>query len=193
MYIFVVFIYHVNSKKSKGFEGIATGARLLFLIARNRNICSAHDIIRLVYNSNIFIERIVEGMSELNQTINELKVYLGEDQEEKNLREKYEQQVGGILHNMRKNFGDNTKNTEWSISTLGDKKRIKIEGNALHFSLNKDKNVIEVEKIVYRLPKILDEIIIQEGELYCTQKREFFTEEIFNQYLKEAFKEILNK
>ncbi|MED1381772.1 MULTISPECIES: DUF3942 family protein [Bacillus cereus group] len=132
-------------------------------------------------------------MSELNQTISELEVYLGEDQEEKILREKYEQQVGGILHNMRKRFGDNTKNTEWNISTLGDKKRIKIEGNALNFCLNKDTNVIEVEKVAYRLPKRLDEIIIQEGELYCTQKREFFTEEIFNQYLKDAFREILDK
>ncbi|MBJ7966424.1 DUF3942 family protein [Bacillus cereus] len=132
-------------------------------------------------------------MSGLDQTISELKVYLGEDQEEKILREKYQQQVGSILYDMDKKFGNNTKNTEWHINTLGDKKGIRVEGYGLHFYLKKDTNVIEVEKVAYRLPKKLDEIIIQDGELYCTQKREVFTEEIFNQYLKDAFKEILDK
>ncbi|MBD8075728.1 DUF3942 family protein [Bacillus thuringiensis] len=132
-------------------------------------------------------------MSGLDQTISELKVYLGEDPEEKILREKYEQQVGSILYDMNKKFGKNTKNAEWHITTLGDKKGIRVEGYGLHFYLKKDTNVIEVEKVAYRLPKRLDEIIIQEGELYCTQKREVFTEEIFNQYLKDAFKELLDK
>ncbi|PER45639.1 DUF3942 family protein [Bacillus thuringiensis] len=128
-------------------------------------------------------------MSNLDQTINKLKVYLGEDAEEKMLREKFGK-VKPLLIKMYDELKETEKNS-FHASWLTDTKYVEIEGVKLELHLNKKTNVIEVSKKDESGSTNLDDIILQENELYCVGRGVIFTEDVFNEFLKEVFAEML--
>lgn len=128
-------------------------------------------------------------MSNLDQTIQKFKSYLGEDAEEKMLREKYKE-IESVFHKMYVELNATEKSsfqTEW----ITDTKYVEVEGVKLELHLNKETNVIEVSKKDESGSSKLDDIILKENELYCTKRGVIFTEEVFNEFLKEVFVEIL--
>ncbi|AHZ54031.1 DUF3942 family protein [Bacillus cereus] len=128
-------------------------------------------------------------MSNLEQTISKLKTYVGEDSEEKVLMEKFAELYPAI-EKIRNEFPKPSKK-EYSIINLPDDKYIKIESTLLRISINKEKNVIDVEKHHGIDVTKLEEIVLQDNELYCTKRGVIFTEDVFNEFLKEVFVEIL--
>ncbi|HDR6286491.1 TPA: DUF3942 family protein [Bacillus cereus] len=128
-------------------------------------------------------------MSNLDQTIKTFKAYLGEDAEERMLRGKFKE-FDSVFHKMYVELNETEKNsfkTDW----ITDTKFVEIEGVKLELHLDKETNVIEVSKKDNSGSSKLDEIILQENELYCTGRGVTFTEDVFNEYLKEVFVEIL--
>ncbi|WP_306692822.1 DUF3942 family protein [Bacillus cereus] len=129
-------------------------------------------------------------MNKLNETVSKLKAYVGEDQEEKVLREKFNQ-LNPIFKEIDKQFEKPSKK-EHLVCWSDDRKFIEIENTCLEFSLNQKNNVIEVNKIVNsHSTKSIDEIGLKGEELYCKKREENFTEDVFNDFLNEAFVEIL--
>ncbi|HEF1898108.1 DUF3942 family protein [Bacillus cereus group sp. MYBK108-2] len=128
-------------------------------------------------------------MSKLDETIGKLKAYIGEDPAEKVLREKYNE-LTPIFKRIDEQFAKPSEK-EYLVIYSGENKYIKIESTKLQFSLNKKRNVIEVSKIWGTQITPLDEIILQDSELYCTKRGVNFTEDILNDYISETFVEIL--
>ncbi|MDA1874312.1 MULTISPECIES: DUF3942 family protein [Bacillus cereus group] len=128
-------------------------------------------------------------MSKLDQVIGELKLHLGEDAEEKMLREKFnefEPAFAKMYRELRKTE-KGSFNAEWSLDT----KFVEIEGVKLELHLNREKNTIEVSKKDDSGSTELDEIILQSGELYCVERSVEFTEDVFSDYVREVFAEII--
>ncbi|PFK62348.1 hypothetical protein COJ09_06855 [Bacillus thuringiensis] len=128
-------------------------------------------------------------MSNLDQTISKLKAYVGEDGEEKVLMEKFKE-LDPIFGKMRNEFPKSSKK-EYIVINLNDDKYIKIEGTQLRLFINKQKNIIVVEKHHGGNVTILEEIVLQDNELYCTGRGEKFTNDILNDFMSETFVEIL--
>ncbi|MFD6507095.1 DUF3942 family protein [Bacillus sp. NPDC060175] len=128
-------------------------------------------------------------MSNLDQTISKLKAYVGEDSEEKVLMEKFKE-LDSIFGKMRKEFPKSSQK-EYVVINLDDDKYIKIEGTQLRLFINKQKNIIDVEKHHGSDVTKLEEIVLQDNELYCTGRGAKFTEDILNDFISEAFIEIL--
>ncbi|HDR3343502.1 TPA: DUF3942 family protein [Bacillus cereus] len=130
-------------------------------------------------------------MSKLSETISKLKDYVGEDQEEKLLSEKFNQ-LDSIFININKEFSTTGKKSSL-VGWSHEGKFVRIEDRKLEFSFDKKRNVIEVNKVVNSLTtKLLDEIGLKDEELYCTKREEKFTEDIFSEYLNEVFGELIN-
>ncbi|PGL61728.1 hypothetical protein CN939_21445 [Bacillus thuringiensis] len=128
-------------------------------------------------------------MSNLDQTIKTLKAYLGEDAEEKMLREKFKE-FESVFYKMYVELNTTEKNS-FRADWVTDTKFVEIEGAKLELHLNKETNVIEVSKKDESGSSKLDDIILQENELYCVGRGVIFTEDVFNVFLKEVFAEIL--
>ncbi|MGA4461242.1 DUF3942 family protein [Bacillus bombysepticus] len=128
-------------------------------------------------------------MSNLDQTISKLKAYVGEDSEEKVLMEKFKE-FDPIFGKMRKEFPKFSQK-EYVVINLDDDKYIKIEGAQLRLFINKQKNIIVVEKHHGSDMTKLEEIVLQDNELYCTGRGAKFTEDILNDFISETFIEIL--
>lgn len=128
-------------------------------------------------------------MSKLDQVIDGLKVYLGEDAEEKVLREKFNE-LRPAFAKMYRELNKSEKGSfkaEWALDT----KFVEIEGVKLELHLDREKNTIEVSKKDDSGSTKLDEIILQNGELYCVGRSVEFTEDVFSDYVSEVFVEIL--
>ncbi|MDR5045580.1 DUF3942 family protein [Bacillus thuringiensis] len=128
-------------------------------------------------------------MSNLDQTIQKFKVYFGEDTEEKMLKEKFKE-FESVFYKMHVELNATERgsfHTDWVMDT----KFVEIEGVKLELHLNKETNVIEVSKKDESGSTRLDAIILKENELYCTKRGVIFTEDVFNEFLKEVFVEIL--
>ncbi|MBJ7946763.1 DUF3942 family protein [Bacillus cereus group sp. N24] len=128
-------------------------------------------------------------MSNLDQTINKFKAYLGEDAEEKMLREKFNK-FQSVFHKMHKELNTAEKSS-FNASWILDTKFVEVEGVKLELHLNKETNVIEVSKKDESGSTKLDEIVLKENELFCVGRGVNFTEDVFNEFLKEVFVEIL--
>ncbi|MFA2810183.1 DUF3942 family protein [Bacillus mycoides] len=128
-------------------------------------------------------------MSNLNQTINKLKVYLGEDQEEKILREKFNE-LNPIFRKIDEQFPKPSKKNHLVIAH-NDNKYVYIENTKLELIIDKERNVIVVYKHENIQSTKLDEIVLQDNELYCTGRGEKFTEDILSAYLNEVFEEFI--
>ncbi|XLP22414.1 DUF3942 family protein [Bacillus toyonensis] len=128
-------------------------------------------------------------MSKLDETVSKLKAYIGEDPAEKVLREKYNE-LTPIFKRIDEQFAKPSER-EYLVIYGRENKYIKIESTKLEFSLNKKRNIIEVNKVWGAQITPLDEIILKDNELYCTKREVNFTEDILNDYISETFIEIL--
>lgn len=138
----------------------------------------------------MIVERVVVKVSKLNETISKLKAYVGEDQEEKVLREKFDQ-LNPIFEGIDQQFEKPSKK-EHLVCWSDNRKFIKIENTCLEFSLNQKSNVIEVNKTVSSHSiEPIDEIGLKDEKLYCKKREENFTEDILSDYLNEVFGEFL--
>lgn len=128
-------------------------------------------------------------MNNLNETISKLKTYVGEDNEEKVLMEKFKE-LSRIFGDMYNGFPKASK-IEYRVANTDYLKGIEIENNELKLYVNKQKNTIEVERKSGIAVFKLDELILKDNELYSSVHGVVFTEEMLNDYLKETFTEIL--
>ncbi|AAP09537.1 MULTISPECIES: DUF3942 family protein [Bacillus] len=128
-------------------------------------------------------------MSKLDQTISKLKAYIGEDHEEKKLIEKFNE-LTPIFKKMDNEF-PKSGNVEHLVISYSDNKYVKIGSDKLELRLDKERNVIVVYNHKGMQATTLDEIVLQENELYCVGRGEKLTEDILSDYLNEVFGEIL--
>ncbi|PHB90641.1 hypothetical protein COE98_15825 [Bacillus wiedmannii] len=128
-------------------------------------------------------------MSKLDQTISKLSAYVGEDREEEVLMEHFDK-LTPTFEKIRKQF-PKISEKECLVINQREQKYIIIESSRLRLSINKQRNVIDVEKHKGIDVTKLDEIKVQDNELYCVGRGEKFTEDILNDYLSETFVEIL--
>lgn len=128
-------------------------------------------------------------MSKLDQTISKLSAYVGDNKEERALEEKFDE-LTFLFERIRKQFPKTTKK-QCRVDNLGVQKLLGIENSMLRLVIDKQRNVIDVEKYKGDDVTKLDEIKIQDNELYCVGRGEKFTEDILNDYVNEVFVEIL--
>ncbi|PHC80410.1 hypothetical protein COF42_30045 [Bacillus wiedmannii] len=128
-------------------------------------------------------------MGKLEQTISKLSAYVGDNKEERLLEEKLDQ-FTVTFAKIHRQFPKTTKK-KCSVTNLGIQKFLQIENRMLRLAIDKQRNVIDVEKREGDDVTKLDEIKIQDNELYCVERGERFTEDILNDYICEVFAEIL--
>ncbi|SPT88439.1 Phage protein [Bacillus cereus] len=134
----------------------------------------------------IFVERVVKGMSKLDQFIERAKAYVVTDVEEKALREKYKEVIMSTMQKIR----DGLKQVE------GYDYHVDAEETYSNLTLHDKKIVIMIDSVknhitVYENSDIIDEIILKEGHLFSTKHEQIFTEDILVDYLNETFKGII--
>ncbi len=151
---------------------------------------SCYAIIILVYNSNINCRKGAESMSFQTELAERAKQYLGEDLDEKILKEGHLNQIYPYFSSLKEKIGS-VKNPNYYLVSHVYSSKFTVENITFETNVNTEKNTIEVTKEIDGERTPIDTIIVQDGELVALDRNEKFTIEILEDYLREAFGEKL--
>ncbi|KAB2423900.1 MULTISPECIES: DUF3942 family protein [Bacillus] len=118
------------------------------------------------------------------------KQYLGEDLDEKIIKDGHLNQICYYLKDLKEEIGT-VKNSNYSLFPSAHQSEFTIENILFKTNVNTENNSIEVIKIIDGETTPIDTIIVQGGELFAVDRNEKFTTELFESYLRETFGEKL--
>ncbi|WP_267378041.1 DUF3942 family protein [Bacillus sp. GM_Baccil_2] len=124
---------------------------------------------------------------ELAKTV---KDYLGEDLDEKIIKDGHVNIIQGYFEGLRRKIGT-VKSQSYNIVPWSTDSKFLIEDITFNTRVNTENNTIEVTKVIDGKTTPIDTIIVQDGELIAVNRNEKFTTEILEEYLRETFGEKL--
>ncbi|ANN30462.1 hypothetical protein A9498_01540 [Bacillus thuringiensis serovar coreanensis] len=129
-------------------------------------------------------------MSFQDELATAIKGYLGEDLDEKIIRDGHEEKIFSYLVGLKTKVGT-VKNENYNFALGRVDTECTIEDVTLKTKVNTENNTIEVTKVIDGEITSLDTIIVQDGELFAVGRNEKFTTQIFEEYFRETFGEKL--
>ncbi|HHT7129090.1 DUF3942 family protein [Bacillus cereus] len=132
-------------------------------------------------------------MNKLDNFIERTKAYVVTDLEEKLLLEKFKEEVIPYMERIKASL-DSVEGYDYFIS-VGDKiSKLKIHGKEFVIMIESGENCITInahnkaDKFVE-----VERIILKEGNLFSTKRKQIFTEDILVDYLNETFESIIGQ
>ncbi|MDK3014510.1 MULTISPECIES: DUF3942 family protein [Bacillus] len=129
-------------------------------------------------------------MSFQNKFAERAKQYLGEDLDEKIIKDQHNKMISDYLVPIRKGIGT-VQNQNYKFHIGMHSSQIVIDNVEFRTEVNTENNTISIEKIVDGEFSSLDTIVVQDEELFAVGRNEKFTTELLASYLRETFGEKL--
>ncbi|MGH0610752.1 hypothetical protein CN470_20685 [Bacillus cereus] len=129
-------------------------------------------------------------MSFQNEFAERAKQYLGEDLDEKIIKDQHNKMISDYLVPIRKGIGT-VQNQNYKFHIGMHSSQIVIDNVEFRTEVNTENNTISIEKIVDGEFSSLDTIVVQDEELFAVGRNEKFTTELLVSYLRETFGEKL--
>ncbi|PGK77776.1 DUF3942 family protein [Bacillus thuringiensis] len=118
------------------------------------------------------------------------KQLLGEDLDEKIIKDQHNKVISDYLVPIRESIGT-VQNQNYKFHIGMHSSQVVIDNVGFQTEVKTENNTIIIEKMVDGESSPLDTIVVQDGELFALGRNEKFTTEILEDYLRETFGEKL--
>ncbi len=129
-------------------------------------------------------------MTKLDKFISNAQKFIGKDNEEKLLQEKYNNEIRPIMLKISDGLrGLNP--AKYQMFAPFHMTELKIDDIKFEMSINNIENQIDIKKILRGEEYVLEQIVLKNNNLFFVNKQQEFHEDILVEYLNEVFGEKL--